>query len=371
MIDKKRRAFFLHAGQLTAAVCLGSSLPFGRAFGQTAGSSVTVDRRAAGLAPGADCTALLQQAIDKLPSTGGEVIVPAGDYLIDPVRSLKLRSHVSLRLSQGAVLRAKPTAAPSYAIVRINNASNVTISGGNIIGDRDQHLGTKGEWGMGVDIRGSHTVLLENVQISKCWGDGIYVGSTNDTDSGQSADITLRGVLSTQNRRQGLSIVSCNGALIEQSEFNGTHGTSPAAGIDIEPNKGEVVENVRIVNCTARGNHGDGFQFYGDAPGAQIRNCSVEGGISTGNGNYGVRLAGTSNCGVTNVKISENASRGVYVQKSARDCLISSNKITGNMRGGAKKAGAIKIVLGNASSDIAVEDGAQNIKWKSNAVDKQ
>jgi parallel beta-helix repeat protein len=369
MFDRARREFLVHTGQFTAAAFLYFSLPSGSAFGETA-ASVVVDRHAAALAPGADCTALLQQAIDKLPLTGGEVIVTAGDYLIDPVRSVSLRSHVNLRLLPGAVLRAKPVASANYAILRIQNASNVSISGGSLVGDRDQHLGTTGEWGMGVDIRGSHAVLLDGVHISKCWGDGIYVGSSTGDESGACSDITLRHVVAEENRRQGLSIVACSGALIEQCEFNNTSGTAPAAGIDLEPNKGQTVENVRIVNCTARGNQGDGFQFYAGAPGAQIRNSSIEGGISAGNRRYGVSLAGTSNCDVANVQISDNVNYGVYVQKSARDCTISSNRFAGNLRGGSVQAAVMKTLRGSASGDITVEDGAQNIKLKSNETGK-
>jgi parallel beta-helix repeat protein len=309
----------------------------------------------------------MQQAIDKLPPTGGDVIVPAGDYLIDAVQSVSLRSNVNLRLLPGAVLRAKPNAATNYAILRIKNASNVSISGGSVIGDRDQHLGTAGEWGMGVDIRGSHAVLLDGVHISKCWGDGIYVGSSTGTGSGACSDITLRQVVADQNRRQGLSIVACSGALIEQCEFNNTNGTAPAAGIDLEPNAGEIVEKVRIINCTARGNQGDGFLFSGSGvSGAQIRDSRIEGGISTGNQQHGVSVSGASNCEVVNVQISDNASYGVYIRKNARDCTIESNKITGNLRGATVRATAKKMLLGGAAGDIMVEDGAQNIKLNSN-----
>jgi len=366
MIDQKRRAFVLHTGQLTAAVCLWTTLPFDRAFGQT-GACVIVDRHAAGVVPGADCTALLQQAIDKLPPTGGEVIVPAGDYLIDPVRSVSLRSHVNLRLLSGAVLRAKPNSATNYAILQIKNVSNVIISGGSLIGDRDQHLGTAGEWGMGVDIRGSHAVLLDDMHISKCWGDGIYVGSSTGIASGTCSDITLRRVIAEQNRRQGLSIVACSGALVEQCEFNNTNGTAPAAGVDLEPNAGEIVENVRIVNCAVRGNQGDGIVFSASGiSGAQIRSSTIEGGVSAGNRQNGVSVAGASNCEVVNVQILDNAGYGVYIYKNARDCMISSNKITGNLRGVSVRSTVKKMLLGGASSDIMVEEGAQNIRLSSN-----
>ena len=50
------------------------------------------------------------------------------------------------------------------------------LSGGRIIGDRDNHLGTTGEWGHGIMIRGSSRVTVRDIHISRCWGDGVSIG---------------------------------------------------------------------------------------------------------------------------------------------------------------------------------------------------
>jgi len=77
-------------------------------------------------------------------------------------------------------------------------------------------------------------------------------------------------------------------------------------------------------------------------------------------------VAGASNCEVVNVQILDNAGYGVYIYKNARDCMISSNKITGNLRGVSVRSTVKKMLLGGASSDIMVEEGAQNIRLSSN-----
>jgi len=46
--------------------------------------------------------------------------------------------------------------------------------------------------------------------------------------------------------------------------------------------------------------------------------------------------------------------------------MISSNKITGNLRGVSVRSTVKKMLLGGASSDIMVEEGAQNIRLSSN-----
>ena len=40
-------------------------------------------------------------------------------------------------------------------MLTVQGVSDVEISGGRIIGERDAHLGTTGEWGHGVMIRGA------------------------------------------------------------------------------------------------------------------------------------------------------------------------------------------------------------------------
>src|SRR5687768_9645893 len=123
-----------------------------------------------------DDTAAFQRAIDSLASGGGVVQVPAGRYLIDPLRSVRMRSRVDLRMAPGAKLMAKPNAAPRAYVLLAQSVSDVTISGGAIVGERDAHLGTTGEWGHGVMIRGSSRVTVRNMTISRCWGDGISIG---------------------------------------------------------------------------------------------------------------------------------------------------------------------------------------------------
>ncbi|MEO8870260.1 MAG: right-handed parallel beta-helix repeat-containing protein [Granulicella sp.] len=368
MTDKSRRLFMINAGEM-AIVCASFAFMQHRAHAEAL-QSITVDRSSVDLKAGADCTALLQRAIDQLPVTGGEVLIPAGEYLIDAVLGVKLRSHVSLRLLPGAILRAKPTAAPNYAILRIFNVVDVRIKGGNLVGERSAHLGRTGEWGMGIDIRGSHAVHIETSHISDCWGDGIYIGSSAQGDVGTCSDITVKSVICENNRRQGLTIVACDGALIERCEFNHTKGTAPSAGIDIEPNRGQTVKNVRIVDCKATHNAGDGFQLYAAAAGAAITDCSITGGVSNANLGSGVSLAGTSGSKVSGMSISDNAHHGVFVGASAVNSEFSGNKIVGNdaeSRGMSLAAliGAMKVV---SLDGVFVEKGARGTKVESKEV---
>ena len=52
-------------------------------------------------------------------------------------------------------------------------------------------------------------------------------GGTSDT---RTRDIVIRDVVADQNHRQGISVISAVGLLVENSTFSGTNGTAPMAG---------------------------------------------------------------------------------------------------------------------------------------------
>jgi parallel beta-helix repeat protein len=356
-LNQGRRHFITQLSALTLAI--GLLLP-GRARAINS-TRVAIDREASNIPAGVDCTALIQEAIDSLPAVGGEIALGPGEYMIDALRSLRLRSNVSLILARGAILRALPNAAGSYAIVLIQAASNVRITGGAIVGDLDEHKASVGEWGMGIAVRNSHGVTLENIHVSKCWGDGIYIGSTSNDDNGACSGLVLRGIVAQSNRRQGVSIVACRGALVDSCSFLDTAGTAPAAGIDLEPNAGQSVQRVKITNCVARGNQGTGFQLYAKEAGARIVDCSVDGGMSKFNGAYGVRFAGTSHCQLRDSEITNNGDLGIFVQSTARNCTLEPSSLSTNLRRPKRRIAAFINAMDASIREAVIENGAVNV----------
>lgn len=139
----------------------------------------------------------------------------------------------------------------NYQIFRLYNIDNVIISGnGSIIGDVETHTGTTGEWGHGISISSSRHIMVKDISISKCWGDGITIASYSEDNL--SKDITIDNIVSTYNRRLGVSLISGDGIKFINSttESNGTiNGTAPKMGLDIEPNPNETLNHVLVDNC--------------------------------------------------------------------------------------------------------------------------
>jgi parallel beta-helix repeat protein len=313
-----------------------------------------------------DDTAAFQRAIDALPDDGGTVEVPAGRYLIDPLRSVRLRSRMHLQLAADATLLAKPNAADRGYVLWAPLVDDVEISGGRIVGERDRHLGTTGEWGHGIQVVGASRVTLRGIHVSDCWGDGICIGGKKRKGGEKvlSSDVVIDGVVSTGNRRQGLSITGSRDVLVTNSEFSHTAGTAPQCGIDIEPDKPDFATNVRIRNCRIHHNAAYGILAYKRTRNVTIADCTIQ-----DNRSCGVVLDGCATASITGNDIRDNGSTGLLVKNDSRDCRIGRNTFANNRSGKmprARNAGSGADAKPGRARDIVVQDAASDIRVETN-----
>jgi polygalacturonase len=310
-----------------------SAMPLGNAVFAKAGPVVDVRRFGARGDGRSDDTQAFQDAIDSLRS-GGTVDVPAGIYRIDPLRSVQLRSGVHLRMARGAELHAIPNAAPRAYVLLVQAVENVRISGGRIVGDRDRHLGTEGEWGHGIAIYGSRRVVVHDIHISRCWGDGISIGGKkrSATDLRPSMDVEISHVRSIGCRRQGLTVGRSRRTWVHDCEFADTGGTPPMAGIDVEPDKGDLAKDVRIERCLVHRNRGPGIQVWMETQGVLIRDCTIE-----HNHNIGILAVGANDLRIQRNRIRHNTKVGIALRKASRGVSIAGNTFADNAPGRPRK----------------------------------
>ena len=277
----------------------------------------------------ADETAAFNQAIAAGVQAGQPVFVPTGDYRINPEIGIKLLSGSKLAMAPKAVLRAIATSSGHSRLIQIYNCRGASVSGGQLIGERESHLGAGGEWGMGLDIRGSSDVAVVGVQVSECWGDGVYISGCSN--------VLIAEVKLSHNRRQGLSIVDGSKIVIRNCVFERTEGTLPSCGIAIETNEGQSVRDVKITSCRCVSNAGRGIsvsvpnQFVGAAvvEGVQIDNCEIS---SNGCDSpaYGVEISNASQVRVRNCKIEGNRGIGIGSVKVRRVSVMNCT-VTGTI----------------------------------------
>lgn len=305
-----------------------------------------------------DDTTGIQRAIDSLPSSGGTVYIPAGTYLIDATRTVRLRSLMHLKLDPGAKLLARANSADRYYVVNAYKVHDVEISGGQIVGERDRHQGTTGQWGHCIGVRGCQRVTVRDIRLSKAWGDGISIGASNGTTTILSENVAVANIVSTGNRRQGMTIGRCRNVKVYDSEFSYTSGIKPGCGIDIEPDPfgTSVTDTVRIENCWIHHNAGNGVQVYKAVKDVVIKACTID-----YNKGYGVLMLRAVTGYVVNCKIAHNRLYGVSARDATRYYQISSNTFRNNKTlyfGVTSSSGSLVTITGTGSA------GGQKSSWQ-------
>lgn len=200
----------------------------------------------------ADDTSRLQLAVNSY----NNLYVPKGNYKVNAVTNILVPSNLKLTLDEEATIEAMPTDNGTYAILKLDDVDNVEISGGCIKGERTNHTGASGEWGMCISvINGSSNINIHDIRLVDAWGDALYVNN--------AVHLRTTNIYVDNARRNGISVVSADDYISTNDTINHTNGTAPQAGVDIEPNAGtDLLNNISFVNTTTKNNTGDGIMVY-------------------------------------------------------------------------------------------------------------
>lgn len=151
--------------------------------------------------------------------------------------------------------------------ITIQEVENITIYGNGV---KLSQLGlyTSGEQRHGLVIgKSAKNIKIFDISPEECGGDGVYVGTQPADDAFPPVDIMLTNVVSTRNRRQGLSVTNVDGLTINGGKYRdtgfGAAGfTLPLDGIDFEPNSPTAKLKRIIVNGPElTGNRQMGIEF--------------------------------------------------------------------------------------------------------------
>jgi len=254
--------------------------------------------------------------------------IPEGEYWVDAESPLSISGNSGNLVDlTGVVIRLLPTDKDSYSILNLTRLSGVTILEGTIMGDRESHLGTAGEWGMGIRVDACEDIVLRGTSIYNCWGDGIYVV--------RSVRVLLEGVVCDNNRRNGLTLTHAHGVTSKDCVFKNNGGVSPGCGVDIEPNANQHVSDVVFENCTFKDNRMAGLTISRPAKHtgtASVRHvtavgCSVYGGV------VGVRVSGAKYVVLNETSVFDTT-LGLFASGSERvsvlDGVFRNNGVVGS-----------------------------------------
>ncbi|AII28141.1 tail spike protein [Bacillus phage Bobb] len=220
---------------------------------------------------------------DAVASGYKTVYVPKGNYLIDGVGEDKMPeygggiqfpSNIEVIFHKEAVFKVEPNSSTGYACFNLENVDNVILRGGCVVGERFEHdydmnvspFRRTHEWGYGVHIRGCRNILIEDMHISDCTGDCIWVpahGMMNwgDTVYIPSESITIRKCRTEKGRRNNIATDGCLGLLIDDCDIIKAGGDTigPQLGIDLEGYAEDGIKyghpyEINITNCRFRKN---------------------------------------------------------------------------------------------------------------------
>jgi len=267
-------------------------------------------------------TDAIQRCVNAL-RPGGTVRFPPGKYLIETDKGIQLKDNMRLDLGS-AILVGPNVRGVRCRLLHIQGRRNIVITGGTLIGT---HFGDP-EWAVGIFAADAQDILIENIWVRDFHLDGVLL--TGDLGCQR---ITVRAMVGVNNRRTGLAIVHATDVAVEDSTFNNTRGQSPEAGVNLEPNKGWSVRNVRVRRCWFRANGGAAFYAHrglGDA----VAGVSVSESVFEDNG-YGIVASQVDGVSIVANRVrrhvATNAS-GIAVGGSARASVLG-NWLEGNFRG--------------------------------------
>ncbi len=203
----------------------------------------------------------IQEFINQLPDNSIVEFEP--DTLVyEESLIIQSKKNISFRFN-GFTIRSKTTgenSKPTLSVYRnkwprnrshlvINRSDSIEITGLVIWGPH-KNGGTqpdaynpKLEAQHAIEIHYSKNILLDKVELSHIYGDGVYINNN-------SSEIQITNARIQKNGRQGIAIVDGHDILIKDCSFDAIRRSH----IDLEPNNDkQQVKNVKIVNNTFGG----------------------------------------------------------------------------------------------------------------------
>jgi polygalacturonase len=365
----------------TAAVTLFPALLAAQIFGPPIAnvSALSVKSTTCGaVGDGAtDDSAAFAACIAARPN-GGTILVP---YSATPyvVKNIALASHITIQFDPGATL-IMPTGFNGQttgmlgSVAVASQLTDIHIKGCTLDGNRANQAGGSGDGAaVGIWVKGWTKSSIEGCVIQNFWTDGIILTGYGAHLAAQACDgITIIGVTITNSRRNGLTVADCKNFKVTNSNIGTSNGTSPQAGVDMEPDvAGETISGCVFENNIIDGNAGAGFSYQENTV-ARTVNCRISGvfsnnggaglnfggsfaksglslsPVTNGNTGGGVLLAAVTNSVMSGYSINESGT-GIYLDTGTTGVMIGSGQVSGVVHDINRATG----VVGNSFSGYA------------------
>ena len=237
-------------------------------------------------------TAAIQSALNYIKANGGTLNFEAGrTYIVS--KNLTITGADDFKIDGNGAAIKMANGAPvqsGYSILRITTCDNFAVTELTLDGNRANRSPAEVP-AHNVIIKDSQDFSFSQVNSINAVNDGFYLAALDKTDRSTYTENGLFLNCRADNGfRQGMSIINGENIQVIGGAYTNTHGTAPAAGIDIEANDGTAVpgnHNILIRGVTFSGNDGYGVQL--SAKGLPT-NITIEGSHFANNDRGGVWL---------------------------------------------------------------------------------
>lgn len=276
-----------------------------------------------------------------------------------------LSSGQSIDFNGSAILWKHPTGNYKGLFV-VSRVSNVELCNGVIIGDRDTNAT---EYLHPVIVMSSTNVRIKSMTIKESGGDGIILNEYGSSGV-PCKNIEIVNCHIYHAYRNAVSIIMADGVEIHGCKFENTVGTSPQAGIDVEPNRTyEYAKNINIHHCSFINNGARGLLVgYHNNPAAievTANHCYFEGNgraVHTSSGAEGEGLDTVGYISVSNCTAKSSGTNAILIAGGASgNVAVEIDKVTvidANTTGNTHVATGAAVQVIGVSSDSK----AQNIR---------
>ena len=294
------------------------------------------------------------------------IYFPDGTYLVKETDSannndriairIDNKHNITLQLSNQTTFKHALSISPFYRTIKINNSTNITIKGGYLIGDNDEHTpeynedgGIENCHGYGIRVVDSSDITIDGVDVSKYYGDSVVLCSERNPYEG-CKNVRILNCKIHDSLRNGITVTSCQGLLVKNTDMYNITGAMPMAGIDIENEyTNGITKDIVLDGCNIYDNGYQSISISSNdinepTDNIVIKNCYFN--ILTMNGDN-VKNVVVSNCIIDNYMICRS------------NTIIQNSKISGLNCIHAKNASIIGCIFStkdNGHSNVVFSD---------------
>lgn len=165
-------------------------------------------------------------------------------------KGLRLYSNSKLYFPPNAKIIQAPTDVWAFGVILVRDAENVQIFFPEVQGDRYEHLSTLEGGGACIYIQSSSFVYVLKPHVYDSWGDGITLSNNWDYDP-PSHNVRIDYARIDNCQRNGLTFVCARDSEVNHAFISNTNGSSPNAGVIIEPEfNTDIIEGIVLNDVT-------------------------------------------------------------------------------------------------------------------------